>query len=119
MKNLIPVKNCKVRTLDGSIGLVKEIHPKKDPKDLLILRQNGGTQWVKVSDVQSGFSEKNYVIHKPPSGIGQSLGLGKILMSRNQFGFTHLLVSFAEVGGWIGGPLVKLIQLKHVFQSNW
>ena len=98
MKNLIPVKNCKVRTLDGSIGLVKEIHPKKDPKDLLILRQNGGTQWVKVSDVQSGFSEKNYVIHKPPSGIGQSLGLGKILMSRNQFGFTHLLVSFAETG---------------------
>jgi hypothetical protein len=96
VKNLVPTINCKVLTSDGAIGLVKGVAPNEQPENLLIKYPNREEQWVRVSEVQNGFTEKNYVIHKPPKGVGANLGLGLILLSRTQFGFTQMLVHFVH-----------------------
>ena len=98
MIQIIPTINCKIRTSDGLTGLVKDIAPKGEPKNLLVKFPNVEERWVKILDVENGFTEENYVVHRPPKGFGESLGLGKVLASRTQFGFTHLLVQFAETG---------------------
>jgi len=95
---LTPAINCKVRLPDGTIGLIRDVHPKQNPEDFHVLRQDGAKQWVKASDVQSGFSEKDYVVHQPPYGPGRSLGFGQILASKTEIGLTQLLVRFAGTG---------------------
>ena len=97
-RQLAPAINCKVRLPDGIIGLVRDVHPKQNPEDLHVLRQDGAKQWVKVTDVQNGFFEKNYVVHQPPQGTGLSLGFGQILANRTEIGLTQMLVRFAETG---------------------
>jgi superfamily II DNA or RNA helicase len=95
---LSPVINCKVQLANGMIGLVREVHPQHSPQDLLVLSQDGEKQWVKLSDVQSGFSINNYVIHHPPQGTGASLGFGQVQAVRSEMGLTQMLVRFADTG---------------------
>ena len=97
-KALYPSINCRVRLPDGMIALVRDIRPKQNPDDLLVSRQDGTKQWVKIGDVDNGFSEKNYVVHQPPQGTGRSLGFGQILASRTEIGLTQMLVRFADTG---------------------
>jgi hypothetical protein len=79
------------------------VHPKQNPEDFHVLRQDGAKQWVKASDVQSGFSEKDYVVHQPPYGPGRSLGFGQILASKTEIGLTQFLGSSFKCN--TSGPL--------------
>ena len=97
-KALYPSINCRVRLPDGMIALVRDLRPKQNPEDLLVSRQDGRKEWVKVHNVENGFSEKNYIVHQPPQGTGRSLGFGQILASRTEIGLTQMLVRFADTG---------------------
>lgn len=97
-KALYPSINCRVRLPDGMIALVRDLRPKQNPEDLLVSRQDGKKEWVKVHNVENGFSEKNYIVHQPPQGTGRSLGFGQILASRTEIGLTQMLVRFADTG---------------------
>lgn len=97
-KSLYPSINCRVRLPDGMIALVRDIRPKQNPDDLLVSRQDGTKQWIKIANVENGFSEKNYVVHQPPHGTGSSLGFGQILARKTEIGLTQMLVRFADTG---------------------
>lgn len=95
---ITPVKNCKVKLADGKIGLVREIKTNKNSVDLLVALPDHSQSWTSVANIECGYTLSNYIQHLPQRGTGESLGFGKIIAKREEFGLTLLLVSFAETG---------------------
>lgn len=98
MSEIFPVKNCKVKLLNGDIGLVKDIRSNQSCKTVLIRLADSTQDWVNVNTIESGYSISNYVYHSPINGSGKSLGFGRIIGERKQFGLTLVLVCFADSG---------------------
>lgn len=94
----VPVLNCVVRDGEGRTALVRATRPDRAPTEAL-LRHGGGTEaWSKISTLRSGYKTGMQVEHRPPAGLGRSLGLGVVCGTRVLAGFEQVLVQFADSG---------------------